>query len=93
MSETKEEKNPKFHAKSEENFHLWRLWMEAVFEYRDCMSILDEKEVEPEEDDEVTMRMYLKKKKRATALIVLALGDKPLKALQKYSKNPEDMWK
>lgn len=62
--------------------------MEAVFENRDCMGILDGTDTVPDDDDDVARKEYNKKRKRGTALIVFAPGDKPLKAVQKYSKDP-----
>lgn len=91
MTDTKEERIPKFNDKPEESFHLWRLRMEAIFENRECMGILDGSELVPS-DDLDALSDYNKKRKRAVALMVLALGDKPLKAVQKYSKDPKEMW-
>ena len=83
----------KFHGKKDDDFALWMLRMEAVLEVKELMGIVDGTEGSPEEDDEEALSAFNIKVRKARALLINSLGDRPLRAVQKAKRSPKGMWK
>lgn len=81
---------PRFEDKDGQSFHLWKLRVEAVLEMKDCLALVQGEEQVPE--DPVELVNFNRKKGKARSIIINALGDRPLKAVQKHSANPLQMW-
>lgn len=97
MEESKEDKLmvSRFNGTPTESFHLWKLRVEAVLESGSCFSVVSETEKRPPGGSDAFYRQnqFDRRCKKAAAIIVTALGDKPLRAVQKHWKNPSEMWK
>jgi gag-polypeptide of LTR copia-type len=94
---------PKFHDKSSDSFHLWKLRIEAILDSRNYLDIVTGKESRPADAaDDADAATYADVKKRqeqfdkmkvkTVSIIINALGDKPLKTIQMVSKEPTEMW-
>lgn len=82
-----------FSAKPNDSFHLWKLRMEAVFETKDCLGVISGDGELPVDDPErtsvsVAQEHYDRRKRKSSAIIIAASGDKPLNDVQKHSKSP-----
>ena len=96
--EGKEEKLsvPKFNDTPTKSFHLCKSRLEAVLETKHCLKVVEKSEVRPLHKDLNAVELqesFDKRKKKAAALIIIALGDKPLKVVQENSKSVFDVEK
>lgn len=89
---------PMFKGKAEEDFQLWSIRVMATLEGKDLADVVTGNEVMPvpgegeDDPDEEDVTAYVQKQKKARALIVNALGDSPLRAIQSCI-TPDEMWK
>lgn len=84
---------PKFHDNVGDSFHLWKLRMSAIFHDKGVLDLVNGKVSKPGDTASSDERAaYAKLMARAKALIILGLGDRPLKAVQKHADDPATLW-
>ena len=84
---------PKFNDGPKDSFVLWQLRIRAVLETKNLLQLVDGSEIAPAEDSDATKAAeFRKRKSKAAALLVVSLGDRPLKAVQKWAKDPATLW-
>ncbi len=88
----------KFYGKPEEDFQLWAIRVMAVLEGKELAGVVRGSEPGPEVnassegDPSADVSAYVAKCRKARAIVVTALGDKPLRAIQSAA-SPAEMWK
>ena len=80
----------KFNGKTDD-FSLWSMPMETVLEAKDLFGVVTGEEVKP--DQGAKLIEYQKKVRKARALLINCLGDRPLLAVQSAKDNLPGMWK
>ena len=80
----------KFNGREGEDFELWSLRLSAVLESKDLSVAVEESP--PIGDSSQDKAKYEQKKRKAKAIIVTSLGDKPLRVVQS-AKTPSEMIK
>ena len=84
---------PRFHDGTKDDFVLWKLRIQTELEDNNCLKIvLGTKPAPTEEHGVLAMEMYGKRKKKAMSILIKGLGDKPLKAIQRYAADPAATW-
>ena len=84
---------PKFNDDAGDSFHLWQMRMRAVFEHKGVLALVTGQLVAPSDSAAADEKAaFAKLKAKATALLILALGNRPLKAVQKHEGDPATMW-
>lgn len=81
----------KFNGNDNEDFSLWSIRIMAVLEGRGIHGVVLGEETEPQKEDTSAYTTYAEKVSMARAIIVTALGDKPLRVIQN-SPSPKEMW-
>lgn len=86
----------KFHAHRTESFHIWKLRLAAALETKHCLGIVTSENQQPKVGDDdskmvTKLQAFEKRKRRASAILITSLGDKPLKTVQKNSTIPRQM--
>ena len=84
-SERDELRVSKFNGRDNEDFELWSLRLSAVLESKDLSTV-----VTPGEHPREDFAKYEQKKRKAKAIIVTSLDDKPLRVVQS-AKTPAEM--
>ncbi len=88
----------KFNGKPEEDFQLWAVREMAVVEGKELAGVVRGSESGPEDnessegDPSAGVSAYVAKCRKARAIVMTALGDKPLRAIQSAA-SPAKMWK
>ena len=82
----------KFHGRENEDFGLWQIRVLAMLEGQDLSGVVMGDEPVPESTEgSDEYKIYLDKIRKARAVIVMALGDRPLRAVQ-TAEGPMEMW-
>ena len=81
----------KFRGERGEDFELWAMRLMATLEGRDFAGVVNGEELAPEDVSSSEYAAYVTKVRKARAIIVNALGDKPLRAVQLCTL-PKEMW-
>ena len=89
-SERDELRLTKFNGREGEDFELWSLRLSAVLESKDLSAVMDGDAVTGTSTADIAR--HEQKKKKAKAIIVTSLGDKPLRVVQS-AKSPAGMLK
>ena len=85
---------PKFNDATSDSFHLWQLRMRAVLHHKGVLPLVEGTAVSPGETaTEEQKAAHEKLRAKAVAVLILGLGDRPLKAVQKDAGNPATLWK
>ena len=75
-----------------DDFALWAMRMEAVLEAKGLMGVVDGSALPPAANNLTAAQEYNNMKKKARALLINSLGDRPLRAVQKSKASPKEMW-
>ena len=77
----------------DETFKLWTMRLKSVLEEKDLMEIVGGEEAEPDSVNVAELAAFTKRKRKSLAILINALGDKPLMVVSEVSENPSLMWK
>ena len=84
---------PRFNDGPRDNFVLWKLRMTALMENKGVLPIVfGTEQAIPATADEPAKADHHKRKAKAAALLVMALGNRPLKVVQKWADDPKILW-
>ncbi len=85
-----------FRDRPSDSFHLWKLRMEAFLNARGYCEIVTVEEVTPTadtvedgQDIDKAIASIEKREGKVQSWLINSLGDKPLKVVEKYAKNPD----
>lgn len=81
----------KFNGRDNEDFGIWAVRVMAVLEGEGLADVVIGEETPPEDVTSAVYSAYLKKARKARAILVMGLGNKPLRVVQN-SADPYTMW-
>ena len=89
-SERDELRVPKFRGSEHEDFELWSLRLSSVLESKDLAGVVYDASEVPEDATAEEKAVYQRKLRKARAIIITSLGDKPLRVVQSV-EHPKEM--
>jgi len=81
----------KFNGRDTEDFALWQMRLMAVLEGRNLSGVVLDTDDIPQDNTSAEYLTYLDRERKAKAIIITALGNKPLRVIQSV-ESPSEMW-
>lgn len=81
-----------FFGKHGDDFELWAIRIMTVLEGKEHANVVRGEEKAPADGNSAQYAAYVLKCRKARALILMALGDSPLRVIQ-FAAGKEDMWR
>ena len=84
---------PEFYLGPSDSFYLWQLRMRALLQRKGVLDVFTgDLAPPPETTGETEKKVYAQTTAKATAVLLLGLGERPLKAVQTDGDKPPTLW-